>query len=134
MQVGLFLDESCLNSCELLMIETKTNSASYCFKEIAYNMRVKVSTVLETPKTNKLQILNLGGTDSKYIYTKIVVPCFAALNIAPQVVKITGWLSFIPAFMLTAFSTSDSFVLIVTLILGFHLIFIIRNIRIFGLD
>ena len=33
MQVELFLDESCLNSCELLMIKTKTNFASYCFKE-----------------------------------------------------------------------------------------------------
>ena len=32
MQVELFLDEGCLNSCELLMIETKTNFASYCFK------------------------------------------------------------------------------------------------------
>ena len=33
MQVELFLDESCLNSCELLMIKTKKNFASYCFKE-----------------------------------------------------------------------------------------------------
>ena len=33
MQVELFLDESCLNSCEWLMIKTKTNFASYCFKE-----------------------------------------------------------------------------------------------------
>ena len=33
MQVELFLDESCLNSCELLMIKRKTNFASYCFKE-----------------------------------------------------------------------------------------------------
>ena len=35
MQVELFLDESCLNSCELLMIKikTKTNLAPYCFKE-----------------------------------------------------------------------------------------------------
>ena len=33
MQVELFLDESCLNSCELFMIKTKTNFASYCFKE-----------------------------------------------------------------------------------------------------
>ena len=32
-QIELFLDESCLNSCELLMIKTKTNFASYCFKE-----------------------------------------------------------------------------------------------------
>ena len=39
-----------------------------------------------------------------------------------------------PAFLLTAFFTSDSFVLIVTLILGFHLIFIIRNNRICVLD
>ena len=30
MQVELFFDESCLNSCELLLIKTKT---SYCFKE-----------------------------------------------------------------------------------------------------
>ena len=50
MQVELFLDESCPNSCELL---TKTNFASYCFKEISYNMKVRVSTVLETPETNK---------------------------------------------------------------------------------
>ena len=42
MQVELFLDESCLNSCELLMIKTKTNFASSCFKEIAYNMKVIV--------------------------------------------------------------------------------------------
>ena len=35
MQVELFFDESYLNSCELLMIKTKTNFASYCFKEIA---------------------------------------------------------------------------------------------------
>ena len=35
MQVELFLDESFLNSCELLMIKTKTNFASYCFKERA---------------------------------------------------------------------------------------------------
>ena len=54
MQVELFLDESCLNSCELLMIETKTNFTSYCFKEIAHNMKVIVRTVLETPGTNKL--------------------------------------------------------------------------------
>ena len=54
MQVELFSDESCLNSCESLMIEAKTNFASYCFKEIAYNMKVRVSTVLETPGTNKL--------------------------------------------------------------------------------
>ena len=54
MQVELFSDEICLNSCELLMIETKTNSASYCFKEIVYNMKIRVSTVLETPETNKL--------------------------------------------------------------------------------
>ena len=33
MQVEMFLDESCLNSCELLMMKTKTNFASYCFKE-----------------------------------------------------------------------------------------------------
>ena len=39
MQVELLLDERCLNSCELLMIETKTNFASYCFKEIAYNLK-----------------------------------------------------------------------------------------------
>ena len=32
-QVELFLDESCLNSCELLMMKTKTNFASNCFKE-----------------------------------------------------------------------------------------------------
>ena len=43
MQVELFLDESCLNSSELLMIETKTNFASYCFQEIAYKMKVGVS-------------------------------------------------------------------------------------------
>ena len=55
MQVELFLDESCLNSCESLMIEKKTNFASYCFKEIDYNMKVRVSTILETPGTNKLQ-------------------------------------------------------------------------------
>ena len=54
MQVELFLDESCLNSCELFITKIKTNFASYCFKEIAYNMKVRVSTVLETSGTNKL--------------------------------------------------------------------------------
>ena len=63
-----------------------------------------------------------------------MVPCFAGLNIAPQPVKVTGWLLFMSVFMRTAFFTSDSFVLIVTLILGSHLIFFIRNIRIFVLD
>ena len=33
MQEELFLDESCLNSNELLMVKTKTNFASYFFKE-----------------------------------------------------------------------------------------------------
>ena len=51
MQVELFLDESCLNSCELLTIKTKTNFASYCFKEIAYNMKVGVSTMLDKRKS-----------------------------------------------------------------------------------
>ena len=32
-------------------------------------------------------------------------PAFAALNIASQPVKVTGWLPFMPAFMLTAFFT-----------------------------
>ena len=32
MQVELFLDESCLNSCELLMIGTKTSFASLLFQ------------------------------------------------------------------------------------------------------
>ena len=50
MKVDLFLNESFLNSCELLMIRHKTNFASDCFKGIAYNM--KVSIVLETPGTN----------------------------------------------------------------------------------
>ena len=54
MQVELFSDESYLNSCESLMVETKRNFASYCFKEMAYNRKVTVSTVLETPGTNKL--------------------------------------------------------------------------------
>ena len=44
MHVELFLDESCLNSCELLMIETKTSFASYCFKEIACNMKLESAT------------------------------------------------------------------------------------------
>ena len=47
MQVELFLDESCLNSCELLMIETKTSFASYCFKEIACNVKVGVSHTMD---------------------------------------------------------------------------------------
>ena len=51
MQVELFLDESCLNSCELLMIKTKTNFASYCFKEIAYNMKVGVSHRMDKRKS-----------------------------------------------------------------------------------
>ena len=50
MQVELFLDKSCLNSCELLMIETKTNFASCCFKEIAYNMEVGVSHRMDKSK------------------------------------------------------------------------------------
>ena len=50
MQVEMFSDESCLNSCELLMIKTKTNSASYCFKEIAYNMKVGVSHRMDKRK------------------------------------------------------------------------------------
>ena len=54
MQVKLFSDESCLNSRDSLMIETKTNFASYCFKEFACKMKVRVSTVLETPGVNKL--------------------------------------------------------------------------------
>ena len=33
MPVDMFLDECYLNSCELLMVKTKTNFASYCFKE-----------------------------------------------------------------------------------------------------
>ena len=51
MQVELFLDESCLNFCELLMIETKTSFASYCFKEIAYNMKVGVSHTIDKRKS-----------------------------------------------------------------------------------
>ena len=54
MQVELFSDESCLNSCESHMVETKTIFASYFFKGIAYNRKVRVSTVLETLGTNKL--------------------------------------------------------------------------------
>ena len=44
MQVELFLDESCLNSCELLMIETKTNFASYCFR-VSHRMDKRKSFV-----------------------------------------------------------------------------------------
>ena len=51
MQVELFSDESYLNSCELLMIETKTNFASYCFKEIAYNVKVGVSHRMDKRKS-----------------------------------------------------------------------------------
>ena len=51
MQVELFLYESCLNSCELLMIETKTSFASYCFKEIACNMKVGVSHTMDKRKS-----------------------------------------------------------------------------------
>ena len=51
MQVELFFDESCLNSCELLMIKTKTNFASYCFKEIAFNMKVGVSHWMDKRKS-----------------------------------------------------------------------------------
>ena len=40
-QVELFLDESYLNSCELLMIETQGQTLHLnCFKEIAYSMKV----------------------------------------------------------------------------------------------
>ena len=51
MQVELFLDENCLNSCELLMIKTKANFASDCFKEIAYNMKVGVSHRVDKRKS-----------------------------------------------------------------------------------
>ena len=51
MQVELFLDENCLNSCELLMIETKTNFSSYCFKEIACNIKVGVSHGMDKRKS-----------------------------------------------------------------------------------
>ena len=51
MQAELFLDESCLNSCELLMKETKTNFASHCFKEIACNMEVGVSHKMDKRKS-----------------------------------------------------------------------------------
>ena len=51
MQVGLFSEESCLNSCKLLMIKTKTNFASYCFKELAYNMKVEVSHRIDKRKS-----------------------------------------------------------------------------------
>ena len=51
MQVELFLDASCLNPCELLMIKTKTNFAYDCFKEIAYNMKVGVSHRMEKRKS-----------------------------------------------------------------------------------
>ena len=51
MQVELFLNGSCLNSCELLMIKTKTNFESYCFKEIAYNMKVGVSHRMDKRKS-----------------------------------------------------------------------------------
>ena len=51
MQVELFLDESCLKSCELLMIETKTSFASYCFKEIACNMKAGVSHAMDKRKS-----------------------------------------------------------------------------------
>ena len=50
-QAELFLDESCLNSCELLMIRTKTNLESYCFKEIAYKMKVGVSHRMDKRKS-----------------------------------------------------------------------------------
>ena len=58
-----------------------------------------------------------------------MVPSFAALNITSQPVDVTGWLPSMPVLMLTAFLTTDRFVLIITVILGFHLIFIIRNIK-----
>ena len=51
MQAELFLDESGLDSCELLMIETKTSFASYCFKEIACNMKVGVSHTMDKRKS-----------------------------------------------------------------------------------
>ena len=51
MQEELFLDESCLNSCELLMTETKTNFASYCFKEIGYNIKIGVSHRMDKRKS-----------------------------------------------------------------------------------
>ena len=47
MQVELFLDESCLNSCELLMIKTKTNFASI----ISKNMKVGVNHMMDKRKS-----------------------------------------------------------------------------------
>ena len=77
-----------------------------------------------------LSIIGVSWTLSKiglkYICTKTMVTCLAALNITSQPVKVTGRLPLMPAFMLTAFFTSDSFILIVTLIHGFHLILIIK--------
>ena len=51
MQVELSLDESCLSSCEFLTIETKTNFAYYCFKEIAYNKKIRVRACSHKPGT-----------------------------------------------------------------------------------
>ena len=51
MQVEFFSDESCLNSCELLMIKINTNFASYCFKEIAYNMKAGISRRMDKRKS-----------------------------------------------------------------------------------
>ena len=109
------------------MTKTKTNFASYCFKEISYNTKVRVSTVLETPGTNKLKIFNLGGTDSKYMYTIIHCTMFCSFKCSISASKIYWMASLMLAFMLTAFFISDSFLLIVTLILRFHLIFILET-------
>ena len=59
MQVELFLDESCLNSCELLMIKTKTNFASYCFKEHETTGWTNVN-LLYLPEDN-IEITSLEG-------------------------------------------------------------------------
>ena len=51
-QVELFLDESCLNSRELLMIETQRQTLHLnCFKEIAYSMKVGASHRMDKRKS-----------------------------------------------------------------------------------
>ena len=78
----------------------------YCFKEIAYNinMKVRLSTVLEIPGANKPKILSLVRTESEHIYTMIMVTSFEALNISAS--KSYWMASFMHAFMLTVFLTT----------------------------
>ena len=91
MQVELFLDESCLTSCELLMIETKKNLASYCFKEIAYNRKIGVSHT-----TDKRNLLYLPDSIETTYLEELTLWCPSGLKVpnkpvSNRVKDLRGW-------------------------------------------